>query len=65
MAATSVSLTTIGIVVILAYQTFQFFQLVTPIDFLTGTVWSASIQPYQFGVLPAGERERCSSRPSR
>jgi len=43
--------TTIGIVVILAAQTFQFFRAVNPIDFLTGTVWSASIQPYQFGVL--------------
>lgn len=43
--------TTIGIVVILAYQTWAFFQLVNPIAFLTGTVWSASIQPYQFGVL--------------
>lgn len=43
--------TTIGIVVILFVQTFQFFQIVNPIDFLTGTVWSASIQPYQFGVL--------------
>ena len=28
-----------------------FFQHVNPIDFLSGTVWSASIQPYQFGVL--------------
>jgi phosphate transport system permease protein len=44
-------LTTIGIVVILAYQTILFFQQVSPIAFLTGTVWSASIQPYQFGVL--------------
>jgi phosphate transport system permease protein len=44
-------LTTIGIVVILTYQTLQFFQAVNPIEFLTGTVWSASIQPYQFGVL--------------
>jgi phosphate transport system permease protein len=43
--------TTIGIVVILAYQTLLFFQQVNPIAFLTGTVWSASIQPYQFGVL--------------
>jgi phosphate transport system permease protein len=43
--------TTIGIVVILLYQTVEFFQIVNPIDFLTGTVWSASIQPYQFGVL--------------
>jgi phosphate transport system permease protein len=43
--------TTIGIVVILLYQTVEFFKIVNPIDFLTGTVWSASIQPYQFGVL--------------
>ena len=43
--------TTIGIVAILAYQTLLFFQQVNPIDFLTGTVWSASIQPYKFGVL--------------
>jgi phosphate transport system permease protein len=50
--ATAVMLdTTIGIVVILTYQTLQFFQAVNPIEFLTGTVWSASIQPYQFGVL--------------
>jgi len=44
-------LTTTGIVVILLYQTLLFFQQVSPIAFLTGTVWSASIQPYQFGVL--------------
>ena len=43
--------TTIGIVVILAYQTILFFQVINPIDFLFGTVWSASIQPYKFGVL--------------
>ena len=43
--------TTIGIVVLLTYQTVQFFQIVNPIDFLTGTVWSASIEPYRFGVL--------------
>jgi len=44
-------LTTIGIVVLLTYQTVQFFQIVNLIDFLTGTVWSASIEPYKFGVL--------------
>jgi phosphate transport system permease protein len=43
--------TTVGIVVILLAQTLAFFQQVDPIAFLTGTVWSASIQPYQFGVL--------------
>jgi phosphate transport system permease protein len=44
-------LTTVGIVVLLTYQTIQFFAIVNPIEFLTGTVWSASIQPYKFGVL--------------
>jgi phosphate transport system permease protein len=44
--------TTVGIVVILAYETLQFFQFVNPVDFLTGTVWSATIKPYAFGVLP-------------
>jgi phosphate transport system permease protein len=44
-------LTTIGIVVILAAQTIEFFRIVNPVDFLTGTNWSASIQPYSFGVL--------------
>src|SRR5262245_47702521 len=43
--------TTVGIVVILAYQTILFFQQVPIVDFLFGTVWSASIQPYKFGVL--------------
>ncbi|MBM4409109.1 MAG: phosphate ABC transporter permease subunit PstC [Chloroflexi bacterium] len=45
-------LTTAGIVLVLATETAGFFALVSPIDYLTGTVWSASIQPYQFGVLP-------------
>ncbi len=44
--------TTIGIVVILLIQTLLFFQQISPIDFFTGTVWSASIQPYAFGILP-------------
>jgi phosphate transport system permease protein len=45
-------LTTVGIVVVLVIQTVEFFRLVSPFDFLTGTVWSASIKPYRFGVLP-------------
>jgi phosphate transport system permease protein len=44
--------TTVGIIVVLAYQTLLFFQQVSPVEFFTGTVWSASIKPYQFGVLP-------------
>jgi phosphate transport system permease protein len=44
--------TTVGIIAVLAFQAAEFFALVNPIDFLTGTVWSASIQPLRFGVLP-------------
>ena len=45
-------LTTAGIVLVLIFETVQFFQIVSPIEYFTGTVWSASIQPYRFGVLP-------------
>ena len=37
MAAALGVLTTIGIVFVLIFQTIEFFQLVSPIDFLTGT----------------------------
>jgi phosphate transport system permease protein len=53
LAAASVGvLTTIGIVIVLLVEAVQFFALVNPIDFLTGTVWSASILPFRFGVIP-------------
>ncbi len=45
-------LTTIGIVVVLLVEAAQFFAFVSPVDFLTGTVWSASILPFKFGVIP-------------
>ena len=45
-------LTTAGIVLVLAFQTFEFFQDVSPIEFFTGTRWSAAIRPYAWGVLP-------------
>lgn len=52
-AAASIGvLTTIGIVVVLAYETFEFFLEVSPLDFFFGTVWSASIRPYAWGVVP-------------
>lgn len=44
--------TTAGIVLVLAYQTFEFFLEVSPIEFLTGTTWSAGIRPFAWGVLP-------------
>ncbi len=52
LAASIGVLTTVGIVVVLLVEAVQFFALVNPIQFLTGTVWSASILPYQFGVIP-------------
>ncbi|CAN5594640.1 phosphate ABC transporter permease subunit PstC [soil metagenome] len=52
-AAASVGvLTTIGIVGVLAFETFEFFREISPLEFFTGTVWSASIRPFAWGVLP-------------
>jgi phosphate transport system permease protein len=45
-------LTTVGIIAVLAVETFEFFLEVSPVEFFTGTVWSASIKPYAWGVLP-------------
>jgi phosphate transport system permease protein len=44
--------TTIGIVLILAQQAFQFFRIVPLPDFLFGTTWTALFKTPQFGVLP-------------
>ena len=44
--------TTVGIIIVLVVEAAEFFALVNPIDFLTGTVWSASIEPFRFGVIP-------------
>jgi phosphate transport system permease protein len=45
-------LTTIGIVVALLSQAVAFFAEVPILEFLTGTRWSPTIQPIEFGVLP-------------
>ncbi|MDQ8738264.1 phosphate ABC transporter permease subunit PstC [Paenibacillus sp. LHD-38] len=45
-------LTTIGIVVTLISETYQFFQKIPILDFLFGTKWSPLIAPKSFGVLP-------------
>src|SRR5215212_2329470 len=52
LAASVGVLTTIGIVVVLLAEAVQFFAEINPIEFLTGTVWSASILPFRFGVIP-------------
>jgi len=52
LAAAVGVVTTIGIVLVLLAQALDFFREVSPIAFLTGTVWSASIEPLQFGIIP-------------
>ena len=52
LAASVGVLTTIGIVIVLLVEAVQFFEQVNPLEFLTGTVWSASILPFRFGVIP-------------
>ena len=52
LAAALGVLTTAGIILVLAYQTLEFFQVVSPVEFFTGTRWSAGIRPYAWGVLP-------------
>ena len=52
LAAALGVLTTVGIVLVLALQTADFFRSVNPIEFFTGTVWSASITPFRWGILP-------------
>ena len=51
LAAALGVVTTLGIVLVLAFETVEFFLEVSPIDFFTGTFWSASIQPRAWGVL--------------
>jgi phosphate transport system permease protein len=52
MAAMVGVITTVGIVVVLAFETVEFFRLVSPVEFFTGTVWSALIRPLAWGVIP-------------
>ena len=51
LAAALGVVTTIGIIAVLALETFEFFLQVSPLDFFTGTRWSALIKPQSFGVL--------------
>lgn len=52
LAASLGVVTTLGIIVVLALEAFQFFRQVSPLEFFTGTVWSASIEPFRWGVIP-------------
>ena len=51
LAAALGVVTTFGIIAVLAIETFEFFLEVSPIEFLTGTRWSALIKPQSWGVL--------------
>jgi len=44
--------TTVGIIVVLAVETVEFFSRVSIVEYLTGTEWSALIQPNRWGVIP-------------
>lgn len=50
-AALSIAIT-VGIVLVLIFDTVDFFRDVPLFQFITGTRWSPGIRPYQFGVLP-------------
>jgi phosphate transport system permease protein len=43
--------TTFSIIAVLAFEALEFFAVINPIDFFTGTRWSALIKPQAFGVL--------------
>ena len=61
LAAVLGVLTTVGIVVVLAFQTLEFFQQVSPVEFFTGTKWSAGDQALRLGRTAA----RVAARPRR
>jgi phosphate transport system permease protein len=51
LAAALSVVTTVGIILVLAYEAFEFFFEISPVEFFTGTFWSASIRPQAWGVL--------------
>jgi phosphate transport system permease protein len=52
LAAMISVVTTVGIVVALLFPALEFFAVVSPVDYLTGTNWSPLFKPASFGVLP-------------
>lgn len=45
-------LTTIGIVIVLGYESVEFFSNISWIEFLTSKHWNPLIEPREFGILP-------------
>lgn len=52
LAAAFAVLVTFAIALVLLGEALVFFGRVSPLEFLTGTVWSPDIPPLSFGVLP-------------
>jgi phosphate transport system permease protein len=52
LAATVSVLTTAGIILVLAVETFEFLREVSLVEFLTGTEWTPLFANPRFGVLP-------------
>ena len=52
LAAFSAVLVTVAIVGILFYESMTFFQHVSIVEFLTGTVWTPLFEDAQYGILP-------------
>ena len=44
--------TTAGIFWVLAYESFGFFQVVSPFEFFFGTQWTPLLEPRHYGILP-------------
>ena len=45
-------LTTVSVIGILAFETYNFFQKVPMRDFLTGTRWTPLLEPKHYGIIP-------------
>ena len=45
-------LTTVSVIGILAFETYNFFQKVPMLEFLTGTRWTPLLEPKHYGILP-------------
>jgi len=52
LAATSSVLVTLGIVFVLLYESFVFFEHVSLVDFLTDTFWTPLFADPRYGILP-------------
>ena len=52
-ACASISvITTVAVIVILAVETYGFFQQVSVSEFLFGTQWTPLLEPKSYGILP-------------